>query len=163
LVRYNVYFSRTPDGSFEQVGITEGNSTTFDHRKNPSDGFAGCYYVTAVSILDAESQPSNIICADNCNKIAFPNIFSPNGDGKNDTFEPMDCPAFIKSISYEIYNRYGLLVANGEGTSLSWNGIGINGSVMPVGTYYYLIKVQFNRLEENSEVFTYKGYLELVN
>ncbi|MFT5883969.1 MAG: gliding motility-associated-like protein [Arcticibacterium sp.] len=163
LVRYNVYFSRTPDGIFEQVGITEGNSTSYDHRKNPFDGFAGCYYVTAVSILDAESQPSNIVCADNCNKIAFPNIFSPNGDGRNDTFEPMDCPAFIKSISYEIYNRYGLLVASGEGASLSWDGIGINGTAMPVGTYYYLIKVQFNRLEENSEVFTYKGYLELVN
>lgn len=162
LIRYNVYYSRFPDGNFEQIGITEGTTSRYDHIKNPSDGFAGCYYVTAVSILDVESQPSNIVCNDNCNKISFPNVFSPNGDGKNDTFEPMNCPAFIKSISYEIYNRQGLLVAEGEGTSLSWDGRGINDQELSVGTYYYLINVQFNRLEENSEIFTYKGYLELV-
>lgn len=162
LKRFNVYFSRYPEGSFKQIGISEGNGGSYDHIKNSNDGFAGCYYVTAVSILDAESQPSNVVCADNCNKIAFPNVFSPNGDGKNDTFEPMNCPAFIKSIDYEIYNRQGLLVAEGSGQTLSWNGISTNGKDVSVGTYYYLIHVRFNRLEENSEVFTYKGYLELV-
>ncbi|WP_162628208.1 T9SS type B sorting domain-containing protein [Arcticibacterium luteifluviistationis] len=162
LIRYNVYYSRFPDGNFEQIGITDGTARRYNHVKNPTDGFAGCYYVTAVSILDVESEPSNIVCADNCNRISFPNVFSPNGDGRNDTFEPMNCPGFIKSIGYEIYNRQGLLVAEGEGTSLSWDGRGINDQELSVGTYFYLIKVQFNRLEENSDVFTYKGYLELV-
>lgn len=160
--QFNVYFSRFPDGSFENVGFVEGDVNTFDHRKNSQDGFAGCYYLTAVSILDVESGPSNTICVDNCEKISFPNVFSPNGDGKNDTFEPMNCPAFIKSIEYEIYNRQGLLVANGVGTSLSWDGTGINGNPLSAGTYFYQIKVQFNRLEENSEVLTYKGWLDLI-
>ena len=162
LIRYNVYFSRLPDGNFEQVGITEGTSTSYDHLKNSVDGFAGCYYVTAVTILDVESQPSNVVCADNCDKISFPNVFSPNGDGKNDTFEPMNCPAFIKNINYEIYNRQGLLVADGNGASLSWDGVSTNGQELSVGTYFYIINVQFNRLEENDNIFTYKGYLELV-
>ena len=162
LKRYNVYFSRYPEGKFEQIGTTDGTKATYDHVKNSIDGFAGCYYVTAVSILDVESQPSNIVCADNCDKISFPNVFSPNGDGRNDAFEPMNCPAFIKNISYEIYNRQGLLVAEGEGAQLSWDGRGKTGQELSVGSYFYLINVQFNRLEENDNTFTYKGYLELV-
>ncbi len=162
--RYNVYFARYQDDALLQIAYTEpGSLRTYDHRKNAKDGFAGCYYVTAVSSLDVESQPSNTVCADNCNKISFPNVFSPNGDGKNDTFAPMNCPAFIKNISYEIYNRQGLLVASGEGDSLNWDGVGLNGKKLSVGTYYYLIKVQFERLVDNSEVFTFKGWVDLVN
>jgi gliding motility-associated-like protein len=162
LIRYNVYYSRYPDGKFAQIGSTEGINGSFDHIKNNVDGFAGCYYVTAVSILNVESQPSNIVCADNCDKISFPNVFSPNGDGKNDTFEPMNCPAFIKNIDYQIYNRQGLLVAEGSGQKLSWDGLSTTGKDVSVGTYYYIINIQFNRLEDNSNTFTYKGYLELV-
>lgn len=162
IIRYNIYYTRRPEGNFEQVGFADGKATSFAHKKNTKEGFAGCYYVTAVSILEVESEPSNIICADNCDKISFPNVFSPNGDGVNDTFEPMDCPAFIKSIDYQIYNRQGLLVAEGEGEKLSWDGKALNGNEVSVGTYYYLINVQFNRLEENSEINTYKGWFDLV-
>jgi len=162
LIRYNVYYSRYQDGNYAQIGITEGRNTNYDHLKNSVDGFAGCYYVTAISVLNVESQPSNIICADNCDKISFPNVFSPNGDGKNDTFKPMNCPAFIKNIDYQIYNRQGLLVAEGNGQNLSWDGLSTTGKEVSVGTYFYIINVQFNRLEDNSNTFTYKGYLELV-
>ena len=157
---YNVFYSRFKDGTFQQIANLE--STFFDHRKNNQEGFAGCYYVTAVSVLDIESEPSNIVCADNCSKISFPNVFSPNNDGRNDTFEPMNCPAFIKSIDYEVYNRSGLLVAQGSGQNMAWDGVGTNGKLLSVGTYFYQIKVQFNRLEENSDVFTYKGYVDLI-
>ncbi|UBM57803.1 gliding motility-associated C-terminal domain-containing protein [Marinilongibacter aquaticus] len=162
LIRHNVYFARYENGTFNQVGITDGKTKRFDHLKNNVDGFAGCYYVTAVSVLNVESAPSNVVCADNCEKIAFPNVFTPNGDGKNDTFEPMNCPAFVKHISYEIYNRQGLLLAEGEGEKLSWDGRDNNGNPVSAGTFFYRVKVQFNRLEENSPVYTYKGYLEII-
>jgi gliding motility-associated-like protein len=160
--RFNIYYSRYPDGNFEIIGSVNGNSTQFTHQKNSFDGFAGCYYITAVSILDVESEPSNIVCADNCESISFPNVFSPNNDGRNDTFEPMNCPAFVKTISYEIYNRQGLLVARGTGQNMSWDGVGTNGNTLPSGTYYYHISVEFNRLEENTDKKTFKGWLELI-
>ncbi|KPM48760.1 T9SS type B sorting domain-containing protein [Jiulongibacter sediminis] len=162
IIRYNIYFSRYEDGSFEQIGFVAGDKTSYQHVKNATEGFAGCYYVTAVSILEVESEPSNIICADNCDKISFPNVFSPNNDGVNDTFEPMNCPAFIKNIDYEIYNRQGIRIAQGGGQSLSWDGVADNGNAVSPGTYYYSINVEFNRLQETGEVKNYKGYIELI-
>ncbi|MGR3811604.1 T9SS type B sorting domain-containing protein [Jiulongibacter sp. NS-SX5] len=162
IIRYNIYYSRFEDGNFEQISFVNGNSTSFDHVKNAIDGFVGCYYVTAVSVLEVESEPSNIICADNCDKISFPNVFTPNNDGVNDTFEPMDCPAFIKNITYQIYNRQGILIADGEGTNLSWDGTATNGNEVPAGTYYYTINVEFNRLRELGDINSYKGYVELI-
>jgi gliding motility-associated-like protein len=159
--QYNIYYSRYEDGNFNNIGFVSG-TTSFDHRKNSQDGFAGCYYITAVSILDVESEPSNVVCADNCEKISFPNVFSPNGDGVNDTFEPMNCPAFVKNIDYEIYNRQGLLVASGSGQNLSWNGVGTNGNSLSAGTYFYQVKVEFNRLQQESLPLTFKGWVDLI-
>ena len=99
---------------------------------------------------------------DNCEKISFPNVFSPNGDGLNDTFEPMNCPAFVKEASWEIYNRNGLIVAKGEGTEMVWNGEGLNGKIVPIGTYFYQIQIVYERLQESTLPITYKGYVELV-
>ena len=164
IIRYHVYFSRVLDGRYEQIALTDGDQPVYDHRKNNVDGFAGCYYVTAESVLELESERSNVVCADNCENIAFPNVFTPNGDGLNDTFEPMNCPAFVKNVSYEIYNRQGLQVAFIEGNDqLSWDGRSSTGKLLASGTYYYVVKVQFNMLEVNSDIFTYKGYVELLN
>ncbi len=161
---YNVFYSRFEGEPLRQLAFVEPGSTlSYDHRKNAKEGFAGCYYITAVSSLGIESLPSNTVCADNCSSISFPNVFSPNGDGKNDTFAPMNCPAFIKNIAFEIYNRHGLLVANGAGNTLNWDGIANNGKQLSVGTYYYLIKVQFERLVDTAEEFSYKGWVELMN
>jgi gliding motility-associated-like protein len=162
IIRYNIYFSRYEDGNFEQIGFVDGDQTSYRHTKNATEGFAGCYYVTAVSILEVESEPSNVICADNCDKISFPNVFSPNNDGVNDTFQPMNCPAFIRNIDYEIYNRQGIRIAQGGGQSLSWDGVADNGNAASPGTYYYNINVEFSRLKETGEVKSYKGYFELI-
>jgi gliding motility-associated-like protein len=74
----------------------------------------------------------------------------------------MNCPAFIKNIDYEIYNRQGIRIAQGGGQSLSWDGVADNGNAVSPGTYYYSINVEFNRLQETGEVKNYKGYFELI-
>ena len=42
----------------------------------------------------------------------FPNFFTPNNDGKNDTFQPysfpfIKCPRFVNSLTFTVYNRWG--------------------------------------------------------
>ena len=72
-------------------------------------------------------------------KLVVPNAFSPNGDGINDTWEI----PFIKnypSCTVEIFNRYGQKVFYSVGYSKSWDGK-LNGHPLPVGTYYYIIKI----------------------
>jgi gliding motility-associated-like protein len=77
-----------------------------------------------------------------CNEddIYFPNAFSPNADGANDTFRPRG--NYIRNIEMEIYSRWGELLYKGSGDkNLSWNGKSKDKELTP-DTYTYRILVQ---------------------
>ncbi len=165
IIKYNVYFARyKEDKPTLLTGVnTLGGDLSYGHQRNPSDGFAGCYYVTAVTRNNIESTPSNLICKDNCPGVKLPNVFSPNGDGSNDTFTPMNCAAFVKTVDFEIYNRHGVKIFEKIGaTEFSWDGKTQNGNDLSSGTYLYLAKFQFNRLEKIEDAATIKGQVHLM-
>jgi gliding motility-associated-like protein len=70
-------------------------------------------------------------------KIKVPNIFSPNGDGINDTWTIEHLEAY-PGATLEIFNRYGQQVYFSNGYSRKWDG-NYNGKPLPTGTYYYVI------------------------
>ncbi len=79
------------------------------------------------------------------------NIFTPNGDGKNDFFEipgmpPEFCSATFTSI--RIFNRWGKEVYRSTSSSFQWNGENVND-----GVYFYVI---------DYGTTTYKGSVTLV-
>jgi gliding motility-associated-like protein len=160
--QYKVYFSRYKADKFQAVGSVDKAVLTFSHQRNPQDGFVGCYYVTAINPIGLESSPSNVVCNDNCPLIELPNVFTPNGDGKNDVFAPMNCPAYILQIDFEVYNRDGLKVFESSGTSLAWDGKATNGVELPAGAYFYIAKITFVRLDKTSDPITVKGWVELI-
>ncbi len=70
--------------------------------------------------------------------IKIPNVFSPNGDGINDTWDL----SFLKNYPYcsvDIFNRYGQLLFHSIGYTKNWDG-NYNNQALPIGTYYYIIK-----------------------
>ena len=69
-------------------------------------------------------------------KIIIPNAFSPNGDGINDTWKITSLGDY-PGATVDIFDRYGMKVKHLEG-NIEWNGT-LNGSPMPVATYYYII------------------------
>ncbi|MFD2522104.1 gliding motility-associated C-terminal domain-containing protein [Emticicia soli] len=167
IIRYNIYYSRYKDETPKILAAVDRPTppdTRFTHTKSIEEGFAGCYYITAVNSLNIESGASAIICKDNCATVEMPNVFTPNGDGKNDTFSPMRCSAFIKQIDIEVYNRYGLKVYESGGSNiLSWDGKNASGADLPTGTYYYVSRVTIHRLDKNDETpTTIKGWVELI-
>jgi gliding motility-associated-like protein/uncharacterized repeat protein (TIGR01451 family) len=84
--------------------------------------------------------------------INVPNVFTPNGDGKNDTFEIPELSAFPEN-EIVIINRWGNVVYQKTGYHNDWTGEGLN-----EGTYFYVLKVKYL-----SGVWeTYKGYITLL-
>ncbi|WP_285056081.1 gliding motility-associated C-terminal domain-containing protein [Pedobacter ginsengisoli] len=84
--------------------------------------------------------------------IMVPNVFTPNGDNKNDTFM---IPGLEKYEANEltIINRWGATVYSKKGYKNDWTG-----DSLAEGTYYYLLKVKAggNKWE------VYKGYVTLL-
>lgn len=66
-----------------------------------------------------------------------PNTFTPNGDGRNDTWYIKEL-ANYPGCTVEVYNRNGERVFYSIGYSTSWDGR-YNSVNLPVGTYYYII------------------------
>ncbi len=69
--------------------------------------------------------------------IQVPNVISPNGDGKNERFEPLS--GGNKEVSVVIFNRFGQEVFNAPNMNTLWGGDN-NGSKVPEGTYFYVVK-----------------------
>jgi gliding motility-associated-like protein len=74
------------------------------------------------------------------NKILIPNIFTPNGDGTNDTWEIFNPTSGSSDLIIEIYNRWGELVFYSKGYSQPWDGT-YKEKPVPEGTYAYIVRV----------------------
>ncbi|WP_069859212.1 T9SS type B sorting domain-containing protein [Arenibacter sp. NBRC 103722] len=79
--------------------------------------------------------------------IEIPNFFTPDGDGQNDFWRPLNVDQFPK-ISIKIYDRYGRVVCEFGLSHKGWDGI-YNGKRLPTGDYWYVVKP--NNVEEDRE------------
>lgn len=70
--------------------------------------------------------------------VIFPTAFSPNGDNRNDVLFPLGTK-YIKSLSIEIWNRWGQIVYNSTDSTKGWDGT-YKGQEAQTGVYAYLIK-----------------------
>lgn len=69
--------------------------------------------------------------------VYVPNAFTPNGDGRNDVWQPV----VYDTEQYEIwiFDRWGQLILNSSDETASWDGMQ-NGKLAPIGVYNYYIK-----------------------
>ncbi|WP_460924116.1 T9SS type B sorting domain-containing protein, partial [Pontibacter brevis] len=136
---YTVYFRSSLDGEYQVLGTTA--ETRFVH--GGLESFAGCYRVTATDTAGRESPMSNEVCKDNCISFLLPNVITPNGDGLNDEFRPDRKTAFIRSMRFKVFNRWGALVyernaeSGGDDLYINWPGVDNKGNRLTDGTYYY--------------------------
>ncbi len=70
-------------------------------------------------------------------KIDVPNVFTPNGDGKNDLFTIS--AQGLKEISLTIYNRWGMVVYDATEQNPAWDGSVKGGGKADEGTYFYVV------------------------
>ncbi len=170
---YKLYF--TPDGEEGQFElVAELSALELETRINNLPNYRGCYYITAIDRSGNESEPSNVVCVDNCPKYILPNAFTPNGDGLNETFMAFDnpfseCPRFVLGVEIFIVNRWGAevfsynsLESSENDVFIRWDGRDKNGNELPSGTYYYSGRVQFDVLDPAKKEQNLKGTIQLL-
>ena len=103
---------------------------------------AGTYTVDIVTtegcILNAVAKVNIKFCGPECPDLYLPNAFSPNGDGRNDYFEPMNMQD-ITGITLSIYNRWGARVFYSSSLKGKWDGT-YKALPCDVGTYQYEVR-----------------------
>jgi gliding motility-associated-like protein len=71
--------------------------------------------------------------------IIAPNVFTPNGDDKNDIFEVTANSG--EPVTLKIFTRAGALVFSVTAKRCRWDGCSQSGEKMAEGVYYYTAEV----------------------
>ncbi len=125
---------------------------------------AGTYYDTiyyATNCYNINQTNLNLqVCNNNLTcQLVFPNAFSPNNDGVNDTFMP-ETNCLINSYDLWMYNRWGEELFWTNNPTDAWNGI-YKGIKQELGVYVY--KVQYTTLENGTvQTKNLKGNISLI-
>ncbi len=129
----------SPAHTYNSAGHYCVQLTVYSSSKSCSDSMISC--------IDVLLEPEIII----------PNIFTPNGDTKNDLFSISTLG--VKDLNCVIYDRWGLRVADWQGITGYWDGKTKSGQKVPDGTYYCIV----NTTDFSGNHKTKTGYLQLLN
>ncbi len=86
------------------------------------------------------------------NLIRIPNVFTPNEDGVNDTWKIANIEDY-PDAEIRVTNRWGNVVwKNKDSYDNTWNGGNERGAALPIGTYYFDIRLNFRGLRYSGDV-----------
>lgn len=106
----------------------------------------GTFSVIINSLCSSLEVEVEVIEDESCSSqfsLFVPNIFSPNGDGRNDFFKVSYSDiSNITSLHSRIFDRWGNEVFNSDQIEFSWDG-SFHGNVLLPGVYTYLIVATF--------------------
>ena len=119
---------------------------------------SGSYSVTLTKGLCVVSDTIKIEVLTKAPQFAPPNIFTPNGDNTNDTYNIG--AANFNEYTFKIFNRWGQLVFETTDTKVNWDGKS-KGKDVPAGSYYWILSG--NTVCGNDKtVIEEKGFVTLV-
>ncbi len=144
VIDYRLSYAWAPEHSFTNANLPEAwgrvEQSSSDITLTVTDPF-GCY-----------SKSELVLNPGTCCTVAFPNAFTPNGDGHNDVFKPL-YQGFHRFHEFRIQNRWGQTVFNSANSDNSWDG-NYNGVPQDMGVYYYYISYDCGgkTIEETGDV-----------
>jgi gliding motility-associated-like protein len=157
--------------------ILTGNGGASYNWSGPQGAFSTDQIVTLTSMAINQSGWYQVIVTDsngclgydstyisvenNADCLFIPDLITPDLDGHNDTWEIIGLENF-QNAEVEIYNRWGNLVYYSSPYNNDWDGSVNKGATIdgkdgkvPVGTYFYIIKLN----QDDKPPF--KGYIEI--
>lgn len=136
-----------PNGSLEVTNITGGIGPVISIQwaGGPSTNLyenlpEGTYSVTLIDSFGCRKDSTYFLQADPVEYAVVipPNVFTPNGDGRNDRFVVNG--TFVTNYRIRIFNRWGQEVFTSDNLEKSWDGKAKNGSQVADGVYMYTIE-----------------------
>jgi len=99
----------------------------------------GCYAMLIKDEAGNYSEMTSKLCFDveECKTYSLPNVFTPDGDGVNDTWRPFPYTN-VQKIDLVVHDRWGKRVFKTEDPDIKWDGTDEHTHrPLPEGTYYY--------------------------
>lgn len=119
----------------------------------------GGYYTFTISNACQSMTDSSKITLLDCN-ITMPNVFTPNGDGKNDVYQIITAAdGIFKNFHITITNRWGNLVKEYTTVEGIWDGTTGEGKLASDGVYFYSVKATTIQDEEVIK----QGFIHLIS
>jgi gliding motility-associated-like protein len=128
-----ISYSWTPGNFLDDPSLTQPTT------KTPQDA---TYTLQAVSNVGCGTASDNVFVRV-FNDIYIPTAFSPNNDGKNDTWR-IEALAAFPEATVSVFNRYGQKLFEGSGANAIWNGT-YKGELQPPGGYVYQVNFKGRR------------------
>jgi gliding motility-associated-like protein len=117
--------------NFADDNNNTSSATNPSHTYNTIGNYIVTLVVTDASGLCSATATISIDVFENAS-IVVPNVFTPNGDGKNDIFKITTTG--MKDLNCDIFNRWGTKVFTINGVNGFWDGINSND-----GTYFFIL------------------------
>ena len=145
IARYMIYYSGCNSGPLTLIdSLVSGSDTSWSH--HPDLTIAGCYAIVAVDSVGNRSNFSNKVCVDitDCKDYYYrlPNVFTPNGDNKNDLFTPFPKYTSVEKVELKIFDRWGKEVYETTDPEIRWDSRDrTTGGQCSDGVYFYVCDV----------------------
>ena len=120
-----------------------------EYQLDEMETVVGCFAMKVADSNHNISALSDTVCMDiyECLDYTLPNVFTPNGDGINDVYQPIPPYRGVVKVDMKIYNRWGRRVFSTTDPDILWDGSDEN-SHQPCseGVFYYSCEVTVRTL-----------------
>jgi gliding motility-associated-like protein len=118
---------------------------------------SGIYTVTVTNACGFATDQIEVTLASGFCDVFIPDAFTPNGDGRNDSFEIIGRD--VNAVFLNIYNRWGELIWENHNHLTGWDGKRLNGKDIEEGIYTWKIILK-SPYKDERKVFT--GHVTLL-
>ncbi len=151
---YYIYYKPTLEGSFTCIDsfTTEGHicfPAPCTYQVSAPDVIVGCFAMAVADTNHNRTRITDSVCIDiyDCLDYRLPNVFTPNGDGSNDLFQPFEPYHGVEKVEIFIYNRWGKRVFHTQDPAILWDGTDeMTHQPCSAGVFYYACNVYVNTL-----------------